>query len=197
MMQDVLGFIRPLLDQYSQAAPYLYILLHIAMAVLLLPCSIMTLLAGVLWGAGWGLAISVLAALLSSTATFLLARSFFRKTVHDLLFSRYPKMSQLLKSVEQHDWKIIALSNLNPLIPASTMGYAFGLSSIPLKRYIYYSAICMLPLQAIFVFFGESASKFFIHGDGLVYFIAVIVVMIVCFAFKRQLYLKLCQLLGV
>jgi uncharacterized membrane protein YdjX (TVP38/TMEM64 family) len=99
--------------------------------------------------------------------------------------------------VEQHDWKIIALSNLNPLIPASTMGYAFGLSSIPLKRYIYYSAICMLPLQAIFVFFGESASKFFIHGDGLVYFIAVVVVMIVCFAFKRQLYLKLCQLLGV
>jgi len=97
MMQDVLGFIRPLLDQYSQAAPYLYILLHIAMAVLLLPCSIMTLLAGVLWGAGWGLAISVLAALLSSTATFLLARSFFRKTVHDLLFFSVPQNVAIVK----------------------------------------------------------------------------------------------------
>ena len=197
MIQDVLGFIRPLLEQYSQAAPVLYILLHITMAVLLLPCSIMTLLAGVLWGAGWGLAISMLAALLSSATTFILARSLLRETVHNFIFSRHPRMSQLLELVKQHDWKIIALSNLNPLIPASTMGYAFGLSSISLKRYIQYSAIFMLPLQAIFVLFGKTASNFFIHGDGLLYFIVVLVAMILFFVFKRQLYRKLCQLLGV
>ena len=197
MMQDLLGFIRSLLEQHGQSAPALYIFMHIIMAVLLLPCSVMTLLAGVLWGAGWGLAISTLGALLSSATTFLLARSLFRKTIHDYIFSRYPKLSQLSESVEQHDWKIIALSNLNPLIPASTMGYAFGLSSIPLKRYIYYSAIFMLPLQVTIVLLGESVSNLLIHGDGLLYFIAVMVFMILCFALKKQLYRKLCQLLGV
>ena len=197
MIQESISLIRPFLEEHSQAAPAIFILLHIVMAAFVLPCSIMTLLAGALWGGVFGLAISMLAALLSSVATFLLARSFLREPIRNFLFSRYPTVSQFLKRVELHDWKVIALSNLNPLIPASTLGYAFGLSKVSLSRYVKFSAIFMLPLQIIFVFTGKSVSDWLIFDGKLIDFFLVMFVIVLLLFFKNLIFRKLSQWLGL
>jgi len=191
MFQEIISFIRPLLDEYSQVAPVIFIFIHIAMAVFVLPCSMMTFLAGALWGGVLGLTISMLAAILSSVATFLLARSFLRATIRNFLFSRHPTVSQFLERVELHDWQVITLSNLNPLIPASTLGYAFGLSKISLKRYVKFSAISMLPLQFIFVFTGKSVSEWLIFDGKLIEFLPVLFVIVLLLFFKNRIFRKL------
>ena len=197
MIQESISLIRPFLEEHNQAAPAIFIFLHIVMAVFVLPCSIMTLLAGALWGGVFGLAISMLAALLSSVATFVLARSFLREPIRNFLFSRYFTISQFLERVELHDWKVIALSNLNPLIPASTLGYAFGLSKISLRRYVKFSAIFMLPLQIIFVFTGKSISDWLIFDGKLIYFLLLMFVVVLFLFFKNLIFRKLSQWLGV
>lgn len=197
MVENILGWIQPILAQHPLAAPIVFIAIHTLMAVFFLPCSPMTLLAGVLWGGGYGLSISMLAALASSATTFLLSRSFLHGKIENFLLHRYPKATKLLAQAALHDWKIIAVSQLNPFVPASTLGYAFGLSPITLKRYILFSAIFMLPLQLLFVLTGYSLIGLFVSGGQWGVALALIFLVVMLFIFRKCIYRKICQLFGV
>lgn len=196
-MEHFLGWISPILLNYPLAAPIVFIGVHTLMAVFFLPCSPMTLMAGALWGGVYGLVISMVAAIVSSATTFLLSRSFLHGKIERFLVHRYPKVAELLAQAAVHDWKIIAISQLNPLVPASTMGYAFGLSRVTFRRYLSFSMIFMLPLQVLFVMTGHSVISLF-ASDGqwgvaltLIFLVAILPLV------SKRIYRKLCQLLGV
>ena len=193
MVEQILGWIQPILAQNPLAAPIIFIAVHLLMAVFFLPCSPMTLMAGAIWGGRYGLAISMFAALASSVTTFLLSRSFLHGKIENFLIYRYPKVTELLAQAALHDWKIIAVSQLNPLVPASTLGYAFGLSSITLKRYILFSAIFMLPLQILFVLTGHSVIGLFASGGHWGVALALIFLVAIFLIFSKRIYRKICQ----
>jgi uncharacterized membrane protein YdjX (TVP38/TMEM64 family) len=192
-----LAWIQPILVNHPLAAPIIFIGVHILLAVFLLPCSPMTLMAGLLWGGVYGLVISMVAAIASSAATFLLSRSFLHSKIENFLVHRNPKVARLLAQVTVHDWKIIAVSQLNPLIPASTMGYAFGLSRITIARYLVFSGIFMLPLQALFVMTGHSVTNLFKAGGHWEITLALILLVAIVSLVSKRIYKKLCRLFGV
>jgi len=167
------------------------------MAVFFLPCSPMTLMAGALWGDVYGLIVSICAAIVSSATTFLLSRSFLHGRIERLLMYRYPKGVELLAQAAVHDWKLIAVSQLNPLIPASTLGYAFGLSRVTFTRYILFSGIFMLPLQAMFVMTGHSVISLVTSEGHWETALAVIFLAAVFLLVSKRIYRTLCQLFGV
>lgn len=197
MVEHILGWIQPILAQHPLAAPIVFIVIHTLLAVFFLPCSPMTLLAGVLWGGGYGLSISMLAAIASSATTFFLSRSFLHRKIENFLLHRYPKVTELLAQAALHDWKIIAVSQLNPLVPASTLGYAFGLTPITLIRYILFSTIFMLPLQLLFVLTGYSLIGLFVSGGQWGVTLALIFLVAMLLIFGKRIYRKICQLFGV
>lgn len=196
-MEYILSWLIPMLSNHPFAAPVVFIGLHILMAVFFLPCSPMTLVAGALWGGVYGLAISMVAAITSSVTTFLLSRSFLHQKIERFLAHRYPKVTELLAQVAVHDWKIIAVSQLNPLIPASTLGYAFGLSQVTLKRYLFFSVIFMLPLQFLFVMTGHSVTSLFMSDGQWGVALALIVLVAIFTLVSKRIYRELCQLFGV
>jgi uncharacterized membrane protein YdjX (TVP38/TMEM64 family) len=197
MVERLLSLIHPILTQYPMAAPLVFIGVHTLMAVLFLPCSPMTLIAGALWGSTYGLFVSICAAMASSATTFLLSRSFLHGTIERLLVHRYPKIANLLAQVAVHDWKIIAVIQMNPLIPASAIGYVFGLSQITFIRYLLFSGIFMLPLQALFVVTGHSVTSLFAVDGNWRIALALIFLVITATSVTKYIYRKLCQLLGV
>ena len=159
MFEQVLGEIHTFLVHNPIIAPSAFIGLHVLMAVLFVPCSPMTLMAGVLWGSLYGLCVSLFAALLSSGTTFLLSRKFLHRRIESLLKHKYPQAYALLSKSANFDWQVMALAQINPLIPASTLGYAFGLSSIPFSRYLLLSGLFMFPLQVLYVLLGDSLTS--------------------------------------
>ena len=197
MIEHFLGWIQPLLSNYPLTAPIAFVAAHIFIAVFFLPCSPMTLMAGALWGGIYGLVISMVAAIASSATTFLLSRSFLRGTIDSFLAQRYPKVTFLLAQAADHDWKIIAVSQMNPLIPSSTLGYVFGLSQITLKRYLLFSIIFMLPLQLLFVMTGHSVIGIFMSEGHWKVALTLIVLVVIFALMNKRIYRKLCQLLGV
>lgn len=197
MVEQFLGWINPILASHPLAAPIVFIGVHTLMAVFFLPCSPMTLMAGALWGGIYGLAVSICAAMVSSATTFLLSRSFLHAKIEGFLVHRYPKVAELLAQAAVHDWKLIAVSQLNPLIPASTMGYAFGLSRITLARYLLFSGIFMLPLQALFVMTGHSVTSLFTSDGRWEVALALISLVAIVTLVSKRIYRGLCQLFGV
>lgn len=192
MLENWLVSLNAILISHPVAAPVLYIGAHVLLAIFFLPCSPMTLIAGALWGGAYGLLVSMVAVTASSAATFLLSRSFLRSRIERFIARRYPKVAGLLDQVAVHDWKIIAASQLNPLIPASTAGYAFGLSRVRLVRYLVLSGIFMLPLQVLYVTTGRSVTSVFTSdGHWGILLILISLVAVVPFV-GRRMYKKLC-----
>ena len=146
--------------QHTLLSPFLYVVLHVLFAIFLIPCSPMTVIAGVIWGTWLGLSISCLSAVLSSSATFLLSRYFLRHRIYNYLSKRYAKTDWVLAQTKKHGWKFVASAQLNPAVPGSTLGYLFGLTNIEASTYILYVVIFMLPLQFFLVFAGHSVTKF-------------------------------------
>lgn len=196
-MQYFLGWIQPVVTNYPLGAPVVFVVVHILMAVFFVPCSPMTLMAGALWGEIYGIVISMVAAIASSATTFLLSRSFLRGRIEFFLVRRYPKVAELLAQAADHDWKIIAVSQMNPLIPASTLGYVFGLSNVAIKRYLVFSMIFMLPLQVLFVMTGHSVVGLFLANGKWEEALVLIMLVIILLFFSKSIYRKLCQLFGV
>jgi len=190
-------WVQPILLNYPMAAPIVFIGVHTLMAVFFLPCSPMTLMAGVLWGGGYGLVVSICAAMVSSGTTFLLSRSFLHGRIIILLVNRYPKMANLLAQVTIHDWKLIAVIQMNPIMPASAIGYVFGLSQITFTRYLLLSGIFMLPLQALFVMTGHSVTSLFGADGHWEIAVALIFLVVTAPMVTKHIFRKLCQLFGV
>lgn len=175
MVSEPIAWVRMLLQEYPLIAPILFLAVHVALAILVLPCSPMTLMAGALWGGTYGLCLSIVGALASSAATFLLSRNLFRERIQAFLLRRYPSVSGILSGVVTHDWKLVAATQLNPLLPASVMGYVFGLTNIPLVRYVALSAIFMIPMQILYVYIGQAAvSTESVAGVSILFFLVFV-----------------------
>ena len=163
-IDGTIGLMQDFLQHHATLAPFVFILIHIGLAMCMLPCSPLTFAAGVLWGTAGGLAISILAALLSSFMTFWLARRFFRTRVHAFLRRRFPAVDRILDATERHGLKFVAAVQLNPALPASTFGYLFGLTNIGFPLYAGASLLFMLPLQLLLVAGGGSLGPLFLEG---------------------------------
>ena len=186
MLTHLLELVKATLQAYPIIAPLLFVIVHVVMAVLILPCSPMTLLAGALWGGVYGLGISILGALASSAATFVLSRSLLQNRIHNFLLRRYPTIKDILPQVSAHDWKLVAATQLNPFVPASVLGYVFGLTHIGFARYIILSALFMIPLQVLFVYTGYTAATSSSVSDMLrTLFLLVIAFLILPWAGKH------------
>ncbi len=195
-MDYFIDYVHQILISYPFIAPIGFILVQMLMAMLFMPCSPMTILAGALWGAEYGLLISVFSSLWASSITFLIARIYLREKIEIWIGNRFPKLGILMPEILNHDWKVVAVSQLNPIMPASTLGYFFGLSPIKFTRYIGFSLVFMLPLQYLFVFTGNSIFDLLLKGLNPLALIAIFS-LVIFFAMHRWAYKKLCQILGV
>jgi len=197
MIEYFLDWINTTLYYYPLAAPIVFIGVHVLLAAFFLPCSPMTLMAGALWGGMYGLVVSMCAAMVSSAATFLLSRSFLRSKIENFLVLRYPKIAELSAQAAVHDWKLLAISQVNPLIPSSTMGYVFGLSRITITRYLLFSGIFMLPLQTMLVMTGHSVTTLFTSDAHWDLALVLIFLVAIFLLISKLIYKRLCQLFGI
>ncbi|MDB5825062.1 MAG: protein of unknown function cysteine-rich region domain protein [Herminiimonas sp.] len=152
------------MDKHRALAPLLFVLLHTIAAIAFVPCSPFTALAGVLWDQPYALLYSVTGAICAASATFGVARTsagkFLREKFH------HKSVDWVFAKVEAHGWETVAFTQINPVFPASTLGYVFGLSRIPFRIYLVTSIVFMLPLQLIVVSFGQTLRNTALSRDA-------------------------------
>lgn len=161
-----------------------FILIHILLATLFVPCSPLTITAGILWGGFEGLIISIIAALSSCATTFYLSKTFLRKKISSHIAIRYPNAFLLIKRIENNSWKAIGLTSINPLMPASSGGYFFGLTNIKLKKYLAITTFFSLPMHLLYVLTGSSIRTFFSEENYAFYFFAIPIILL--FFYKKK-----------
>ncbi len=142
-----------------------FIVIYIAACVLLVPGSILTLGAGVVWGVAGGTAMVSVASTLGATAAFLTGRYLARGWVSGKIAGN-KRFSAIDDAVGREGWKIVGLTRLSPVFPFNLLNYAFGLTRVSLKHYFFASWIGMLPGTVMFVYLGAVAGDLATLGAG-------------------------------
>ena len=149
------------LGKFGIISPLIFILIYILATVFFLPGLPLSLLAGVLFGPILGTVWVSIASTVGATLAFLVARYSGRQFIVDK-FSKSDLFIKLDQGVKKQGWKMVAITRLVPLFPFNAQNYAYGLTSVPLKTYVFVSFLCMLPGTIAYLFLAGAI----IGGEG-------------------------------
>ncbi len=159
--RDTLAWISGL----GPLGPLIFIALYIVVCVLLLPGSIPTLGAGVVFGVVKGSVAVSIGSTLGATCAFLIGRYLARNWVSGKIAGN-EKFRAIDDAVGSQGWKIVLLTRLSPVFPFNLLNYAFGLTKVSLKHYFFASWIGMIPGTIMFVYVGSLAGDLAKLGTG-------------------------------
>ena len=131
-------------------APAAYVAVYVLATLLGAPGLPFTLLAPALFGALPAFLVMVVASALSAVLAFLIARYAARATVAER-FEASETFARLAKLVERHDWAVIPFVRIVPVAPFAVINYGFGLTAISFWRYVLWSELAMIPMNAVLV----------------------------------------------
>jgi uncharacterized membrane protein YdjX (TVP38/TMEM64 family) len=136
----------------------LFGLAYIPASVLFVPASVLTLGAGFVFGVARGTVIVSLGSTAGAAAAFMVARTVGRDWVAGRL-AGHPALDAVGRAVESEAFKVVLLTRVSPLFPFNLLNYAFGLSSVPFKTYVFASWIGMLPGTLMYIYLGSAAQS--------------------------------------
>jgi uncharacterized membrane protein YdjX (TVP38/TMEM64 family) len=139
----------------AAAVPFIFI--YAFAALVLLPDSLLTIAAGVIFGLVRGLVLVSIGSMLGATAAFFLGRSLARDWVHRRI-DRWPKFRALDRAISRHGFWVVFLTRLSPIIPYGLLNYAYGLTTVRVRDYLLASWIGMLPASLLYVYAGTAAA---------------------------------------
>jgi len=135
-----------------------YTVVYALCVVAFVPASILTLGAGAIFGFVGGTIVVVIGATIGATLAFLLARTVMRKRV-EAMTAKSAKFRALDRAIASEGTKIVFLVRLAVVFPFTYINYAFGLTAIPLWRYVIATLFGIIPATAAFVFASSAATS--------------------------------------
>jgi uncharacterized membrane protein YdjX (TVP38/TMEM64 family) len=135
-----------------------YIAVYAICVVAFIPASILTLGAGAIFGFIGGTIVVIIGATIGATLAFLLARTVMRKRIEEKTRGN-KKFEALDRAIANEGMKIVFLVRLAVVFPFTWVNYAFGLTAIPLWRYVLATFLGIIPATAAFVFASSAATK--------------------------------------
>lgn len=150
---DLIAAAQQRVLQWGAWSALLYPVLFALCNLLLLPGGILCVGAGFFFGLWWGFLIVFLGNAIGAAVSFAFSRrlggNWFRQK-----FARNPTLRILEPAVEREGWKIIFLTQLHPLFPASLLNYFYGLTRIPFRTYMLWASIGRAPGLFLYVYLG-------------------------------------------
>ena len=161
IFRDTLAWISGL----GVIAPVIFIAIYILACVLLLPGSILTLGAGIVFGVVKGSIVVSMGSTLGAICAFLVGRYLARGWVSGKIAGN-EKFNAIDEAVAHQGWKIVLLTRLSPVFPFNLLNYAFGLTKVSLRHYFLASWVGMIPGTIMYVYIGSLAGDLASLGTG-------------------------------
>lgn len=133
-------------------APFLFMLINVIGMVLIIPQTLFTVVAGVLFGAAKGTAMCLTGMAVGSSLSFFLGRFVFRERVIKR-FRTDPNFMKMEMLSRKHPIKVLALSRIVPVVPYPVANYLWAATGVRFLPYIVMSVLCLVP-ETVFLTTG-------------------------------------------
>jgi uncharacterized membrane protein YdjX (TVP38/TMEM64 family) len=144
--------------------PLVFIASYAVAVVAFVPGALLTLAGGAIFDLFWGTVYVFVAAVLGSSAAFLVARYLARDAVARRIAGN-PRFAALDRAIGDNGLKIMFLLRLSPAFPFSFMNYAIGLTRISFRDYVL-ASFGMLPGTLLYVYTGKVIGDFAALAGG-------------------------------
>jgi len=160
---DRIGEVRTWILSLGAWAPVVFVLIYAAAVVAAVPGSVLTVAAGAMFGSMLGVVLVSIASTLGATGAFIVARFLARDSVVRWLEGN-EKFAKLDRLTRDHGAIIVAITRLVPLFPFNLLNYGFGLTRVPLRTYVFWSWLCMLPGTVLYVVGADAVTTALAQG---------------------------------
>lgn len=149
-------------DSLGSISAIAFIGIYIVATVAFVPGSILTLGAGAVFGIVLGSLYAFTGAVLGATAAFLIGRYLARDWVESQV-QKNNRFKAIDEAVGQEGFKIVCLTRLSPIIPFIMANYAYGVTKVSLKDYLF-GSIGMIPGTIMYVYIGSLVGNVAVIG---------------------------------
>ncbi len=143
--------VRDQLHGLGAAGPLLVLTLALAHAVVFYPAEIIDAAAGFAYGFWPGLALMMVAWLLSGLLCYAIGASVARPLLDRWLGERFERIE---KMIDRGGVTLLLAVRLIPIVPFSLAGYAAGAARVPLWRFVWTTVVGYTPITVLAVYFG-------------------------------------------
>ncbi|MFW5499320.1 MULTISPECIES: TVP38/TMEM64 family protein [unclassified Maridesulfovibrio] len=133
-------------------APFLFMLINVIGMVLVIPQTLFTVVAGVLFGAVKGTAMCLVSMAVGSSLSFLLGRFVLRGRMFKI-FRNNPNFMKMEMLSRKHPLKVLALSRIVPVVPYSIANYLWAATGVRFLPFLIMSVVCLIP-ETVFLTAG-------------------------------------------
>lgn len=159
-----LAEVRERIDGFGVLAPLVFAGIYTLITMIAFPTSPLTFAAGALFGPVVGIACAMIAATVSATASFLIARHFARGLVLRWL-ANSRRFHQLDRLTERHGTLVVVAARLVNVVPFFVVNYGLGVTRVPFRTFTVWSFIGRLPGTLALVLLGDAIYQAVIVGD--------------------------------
>ena len=148
---------------YGVVGWFIFIVVYALTAFALIPGSLLTLAAGVIWGLG-GFPIVIVGATIGSAISFLAARYLFKDRVQEKV-AQYPKFRAVNEAIGEEGWKVVGLLRLSPALPFSLQNWFLGVTPVGFWPSQIATFFGIMPGTLLYVWIGSLGGQ--AAGDGM------------------------------
>ena len=167
---------------YGALGVVIFIVVYALTTFALVPGSLLTLAAGVIWGL-WAFPIVVMAATLGSSLSFLAARYAFFERVQEKV-KQYPKFAAVNEAIRDEGWRVVGLLRLSPALPFSLQNWFLGITPVGFWPAQIATFFGIMPGTLLYVWIGSLGAqtgdagvwRYVIYGVGIAATLAVTII---------------------
>ncbi|WP_280771142.1 TVP38/TMEM64 family protein [Salipaludibacillus daqingensis] len=180
-LQDVEAM-QAFINSFGLLGYGVFILVFIAVAVFMLPASILTIVAGITFGPVIGAILALTGGTLGAAAAFLVAKYLARDMITKK-FGGNKLFDSVDEGVEKNGVSFLILTRLVPVFPYNVQNYAYGLTKLPFVKYTVVSFITMAPGSFIYAYMAGQIVRegislrllFQFAGAGIILFLVSLI----------------------
>lgn len=162
------GFIK----QYEGYVEIIFIAIYIALTVIGIPGTILTIVGGCLFGLWHGTLISIISATLGALCAFLAARYLLQDFVQHKL-AKNKQLHRFQVAILDKPFYFVLTTRLVPISPFNLVNYLFGLTTINWSDYTLATFVGVIPGCFAYTWIGKSGEQLMMEGERLSFFAAL------------------------
>lgn len=153
--------VRQQLRDFGVWAPVVFIFLY-TVGTIFIPSTPFMIVAGILFGFGYGLLYSVIGGFLSSISVFAISRKLGKDWVESILQNKH------LKYINKYNKRLgngatwdITFLRMTPIMPFNVLNILMGISKVKTQNYIVGTLLGLAPSNVLAVYTGAFLIKIF------------------------------------
>jgi uncharacterized membrane protein YdjX (TVP38/TMEM64 family) len=144
--------------EVNESSAVLIVAACIALGTLIfLPTSLITMLAGFLFGLAPGFLVAWIGGMIASVIAFWISRSFARSWIERKI-QRNTIFIAIDRAIQRKGFLVVLLTRLVMVLPYPALNYSHGLTGVSLKDYLAATAIGAIPPVFLFTYLGTTVS---------------------------------------